>query len=104
MAQAIENSTDLETRIIGPAGPSSIPGYDLVTVQLVAAQSVEGKFDVLSGRVGEQLDISIPHGRYPSQDVSGFLWSVRASLVGPGVVTVDDSGAGIIDVRPAIER
>lgn len=102
MSQAIENSTDLETRIVGSAGRSTIPGFDLVAVDLVAAHPVEGKADVLSARVGERLELSVPEGRLRVDDLVGDALHVRASMVGPGVVRADPMpGTTDFEVRPA---
>jgi hypothetical protein len=101
MSQVIENGTDLVTRIVGKAGPSTIPGHDLLAVDVLAARAVDGKADVLSARVGQRLDLSVRRGQLPAADLAGHTLHVRASMVGPGVVRAEPlPGAATFEPQP----
>jgi hypothetical protein len=59
MVQAIENLTALVVRVRGLAPHPTLPDWDRLDVEVVAAEPVEGLADLLSQRVGERLPMAV---------------------------------------------
>ena len=58
MVQAVENLTRLSGRLVAREPDPRRAGWDAVVVHVTAAAPVEGKADLLSGRVGEDLTVA----------------------------------------------
>lgn len=60
MVQAIENLTNLTTRLITAGPHPRLPGWDQATVEVLDAQPVAGYADLLSRRLGGRLQLAVP--------------------------------------------
>lgn len=59
MVQAIENLTAITGTILGLANHPSLPGYEVVTLRLEEAQPVQGKADLISNQLGNEMHVIV---------------------------------------------
>jgi len=59
MVQAIENLTTIVGTILALASHPSLPGYGMVTLRLEEAQPVEGKADLISNQLGNEMRVAV---------------------------------------------
>lgn len=59
MVQAVENLTCIVGEVLGRRPHPTLSGYELVTVRVQEAHPVEGKADLLSRHVNDEIDVAI---------------------------------------------
>ena len=59
MVQGIENLTQLEGTIVSSKRHLTLPDYDVVTLDVVNAEPVEGKANLLTMSRGSRIDVTV---------------------------------------------
>jgi hypothetical protein len=85
MVQVVENRTDIEGVIRSRSPHPTLDAFDVLQVEVKAAQPVEGFADLLSSRVGSVVDLNVKRSLLPD-DISGHRIRCRAYLGGPGEI------------------
>jgi hypothetical protein len=99
MVQVIENRTDLEGIVAGRGPDPDREAFELLDVDVEQAASVEGFADLLSGRAGGRVSVSVRRELLPEVSLDGARVRLRARLAGPGVVMAE-SDPGAVSVLP----
>jgi hypothetical protein len=100
MVQVIENRTDLEGVVASRSPDPDRPDYDVLDVDVARATPVEGYADLLSGRAGSRVPVSVRREHLSTEPIVGAGIQMRARLAGPGVVIADGDPA-TLSVTPA---
>lgn len=91
MVQAIDNRTDLTSRLVVVEPHPRLAGWDRAEVEVLDAEPVAGYADLLSRNVGQPLLLAVP-SRLLADAVPGSTLRVRARLAG---------GEAMAESRPA---
>jgi hypothetical protein len=59
MSQMIENLTQIQAEILARSQHPSLKEYDVLTVNLLKAEPIHGKTDLLSPQVGNTLNLTV---------------------------------------------
>jgi hypothetical protein len=89
MSQVIPNRTDLQGMVLARRSHPTLPGFDLLAVEVRSATPVPGQADLLSRHVGTTIELAVRHTLLPRGDVKGWGIRCRAYMAGPGVFRVE---------------
>ena len=101
MVQAIDNRTDLTTRLVGTEPHPRLADWDRAEVEVLAAEPVAGYADLLSRNVGHRLLLAVPRPLLADADaVPGSVIRVRARLAAGEAMAERRPTAGTFAVEP----
>lgn len=86
MVQVIENRTDIEGVIRSRSAHPTLEAFDVLEVEVKAAQPVEGYADLLSSRVRSVIELNVKRSLLSAGDIDGWRIRCRAYVGGPGEI------------------
>ena len=101
MVSPIENQTILTGRVIDRHRHDTVDRWDVVRLQVSAADSVSGAGsaeadpNLLREAVGGQLSVAVNRDELPDGDLTGWQFTGRVRLAGPDTVIAVPEGAGL---------
>lgn len=84
MVQVVENGTDIDCTIKRCRPSSTLPDYDQLTIAVDTATPVPGLADLISRKVGQDIDLMVQRKLLPDDSLEGWHLRCRASMAGPG--------------------
>ena len=60
MVQAIDNLTTIIGTVLSLSDHPTLPGYEIAMLRLEEARPVEGKADLITGRLADPVPVAIP--------------------------------------------
>ncbi|GGZ83883.1 hypothetical protein ACFOOM_15015 [Streptomyces echinoruber] len=100
MVQAVDNRTDLTTRLVRAEPHPRLAGWDQAEVDVLDAEPVAGYADLLSRNVGQRLLLAVPSGLL-AEAVPGSTIRARARLAASGEAMAEKRPApGTFTVEP----
>ncbi|BBC36129.1 hypothetical protein SGFS_074230 [Streptomyces graminofaciens] len=100
MVQAIDNRTDLTTRLVGTEQHPRLADWDRAEVEVLAAEPVAGYADLLSRNVGHRLLLAVPRPLL-ADAAPGSVIRVRARLAAGEAMAERRPTPGTFAVEPA---
>jgi hypothetical protein len=106
MTNAAPNRTHLIGHVLGRAPHPSVGRWDVLTVAVTGARSVDGERNLLKEAVGSHVTLVVNRDELPSGDLAGWLFSGQVRVAGPEVVEVlpEASGAGRPRLTPPNDK
>lgn len=86
MVQVVENRTDLGGVVVSRAPHPELDDFDVLGLEVDDAAPVEGVADLLSARVGSQIELNVRRSQLPDGPIEQQRLRVRAYLGGPGAI------------------
>jgi hypothetical protein len=95
VVSAIENQTILSGRVIDRQPHDSVDRWDVIRLQVSAADSTPTDPNLLREAVGRQLSVAVNRDELPEGDLTGWQFTGRVRLAGPDTVIAVPEGAGL---------
>jgi hypothetical protein len=91
----IENQTILSGRVIERQPHDSVDRWDVIRLQVSAADNTATDPNLLREAVGGQLSVAVNRDELPEGDLTGWQFTGRVRLAGPETVVAVPEGAGL---------
>ena len=95
MVQVIENATLLEGRILKVKPHQSQPDWKTLTLKISKLEPTTDLPNLLNMDIGSELEIALPPGVLPEDQLTGAHFKGVASLAGPGMVRISRDNCSI---------
>ena len=94
MSSVVENQTQLKGRVLSRSHHPSVDRWDLLQLDVSAADEVEAQPNLLRESVGRQLTVAANRDELPEGDLTGWSFQGLVRLAGPDTVIAVPVGAG----------
>jgi hypothetical protein len=86
MSQMIENLTRIDGEIVTHSQHPHLPDYDLLTVNILHAEPISGKKDLLSSYINQQINLTVRRELLGNKNLVGDKLYCRASRTVEGAM------------------
>jgi hypothetical protein len=94
MSSVVENQTQLKGRVVARSHHPSVDRWDVLQIEVDAADEVEAEPNLLKESVGRQLTVAANRDELPDGDLSGWEFDGRVRLAGPDAVIAVPAASG----------
>lgn len=91
MVAPIENRSQLAGVVRARRPSPDVRRWDVLDVEVTEVRPVEGVADLMSGRVGDVVEIAVDRDALPAEDVVGRSFEAQVRMSAPGRVIVAPS-------------
>jgi hypothetical protein len=93
MSSVVENQTQLKGRVVARSHHPSVDRWDVLQIDVDAADGVESEPNLLKESVGRQLTVAVNRDELPDGDLTGWEYDGRVRLAGPDAVVAVPAAA-----------
>jgi hypothetical protein len=93
MSSVVENQTQLKGRVLARSRHPSVDRWDVLQIEVSAADEVEAQPNLLGETVGRQLTVAADRADLPDGDLTGWEFDGLVRLAGPDAVVAVPAAA-----------
>ena len=94
MSSVVENQTELKGRVVARSPHPSVDRWDVLQIEVAAADEVEAQPNLLKESVGRQITVAANRDELPDGDLTGWEFDGRVRLAGPDTVVAVPAASG----------